>query len=209
MNTISEETWLEWIDRLSDQHYVLIDQVIPDRTFAEIKTYYQSLLTQEEFAKAGIGTLQDFQIDKNIRGDWVYWLDRERDKPLTGFFSLIDEWIARLNRYCYLSISDSEFHLAYYPPGTFYKRHLDQFREQNNRLISLVFYLNEKWQPGDGGELKIYQDDREILVEPLGNRLVLFKSDLVEHEVMMTYQGRESLTGWLLYQPAGLGFLAR
>jgi SM-20-related protein len=36
---------------------------------------------------------------------------------------------------------------------------------------------------------------------------VLFRSDTVPHEVLETRVERWSLTGWLLRQPPGLGFL--
>jgi SM-20-related protein len=113
-----------------------------------------------------------------------------------------------MNRYCYLSLSDYEFHLAHYPTGTFYKRHLDQFVGRNNRMISVVIYLNEHWKVGDGGELQIYLESGDVTVQPKARRCVLFKSADVEHEVLTTNVGRDSLTGWLLYKPAGLGLLA-
>jgi len=32
---------------------------------------------------------------------------------------------------------------------------MDQFQGKNNQVISMLIYLNENWQEGDGGELKI------------------------------------------------------
>lgn len=166
------------------------------------------MLALEEFKQAGIGALNDFRIEKSIRSDEIFWLDRNRDLELSGFFALVDEVIAHLNRLCFLSISGSEFHLAHYPPGSFYKRHLDQFDFRSNRLISVVFYLNEFWKPEHGGELRLHESDGTYQdVAPLPDRMILFKSEAVPHEVMLSNASRYSITGWLLHQPPGLGYL--
>ena len=72
----------------------------------------------------------------------------------------------------------------------------------------MVLYLNEAWQPGDGGELALYIDDKQYCIEPVAKRLLLFRSDKVPHEVLETHKDRYSLTGWFLYMPPGLGFIA-
>ena len=188
------------------QDYLLQKSFLPAAVLQQIRSYVKHLLSEAEFAEAGIGSKQDRQINQGIRGDWVYWLDREKDQALAAFFEIMDEWIAHLNRYCYLGISGSEFHLAHYPAGSFYHRHLDQFRSKGNRLISFVLYLNEAWEPADGGQLMLYLDP-EIEIQPIGNHAILFKSANVEHEVLPTHKSRYSLTGWLLAKPAGLDFL--
>ena len=71
----------------------------------------------------------------------------------------------------------------------------------------MIVYLNEDWKTGDGGELKIYLADKDALIEPIKNRCVIFKSDTLEHEVLVTNKSRFSLTGWLLYQPSSVGYL--
>lgn len=205
---ISEEQWVDWIDRLSVLDYLVIDDFISEDTFLKLRAYYQQLLDEQDFDKAGIGTLQHYTVNKSIRGDEVFWLDKPRDQDIIpDFYDIIDQLKYYLNRYCFLSIADYEFHMAHYPVGTFYKRHLDQFNERSNRLITLILYLNEGWQEKDGGELVIYTPDSPIKVEPLGKRLVVFKSDMLEHEVLPTNKGRYSITGWYLRQPVGLGFL--
>lgn len=97
--------------------------------------------------------------------------------------------------------------MNFYPKGSFYKRHLDQFNNRSNRMITMIIYLNENWKKEDGGELKIYKNNTEILVEPLANRSIIFKSAALEHEVLPTNAGRNSITGWFLYQPSGVGYI--
>lgn len=200
--------WINWVDQLSEDNYLVIDDFIDDRELDVFLGYFQDSLEEEEFKRAGIGAGQDFQLKREIRGDYIKWLDRTKDVELADFFERIDETIQVLNRYCYLSLSGSEFHMAHYPQGTFYKRHLDQFNSRSNRLISVILYLNKNWQQGDGGELKVYLNDEERTIAPIAKRCVIMRSDKVEHEVLITNKDRYSLTGWLLYQPVGLTFLA-
>lgn len=208
MTNFTEGQWINWIDQLSEQDYLVIDNFISDELFQQLRTYFMEVLQEDDFSKAGIGALHLHTINKAIRGDQVFWLDKPRDEPvIPAFYQIIDELKDMLNRYCFLSISDYEFHMAHYPVGTFYKRHLDQFKERSNRLITLILYLNEDWQPRDGGELTIYTEQGAKTIAPLGKRMVIFKSDVLEHEVLVTNAGRNSITGWYLRQPVGLGFL--
>jgi len=192
------------MDDISRKHFVVIDDFLDQQTFATIRSYFLSHLN--DFSMAGIGALSDHIIRKDIRGDYTYWLDRKRDENLSDLWKLIDETIYVYNRYCYLGLSGYEFHLAHYPKGGHYDKHLDQFNNRSNRTISMVIYLNKGWQKGDGGELEIFLPDRTtIQVEPIEARCVMFKSAEVPHAVLASNKPRYSLTGWLLQQPSALG----
>ncbi|HKK26330.1 MAG TPA: 2OG-Fe(II) oxygenase [Gracilimonas sp.] len=203
----TEEDWLGWMDQLAENDYVIVDDFISDEMYSGIMDFFHEMESTDKLKKAGIGAQQDFQVKAEIRGDFIYWLEEERDKDLGSFFQLKDELMQNIKRFCYLSLSGSEFHIAKYPVGSFYHRHLDQFQERTNRQITVLIYLNGSWKKGDGGELVIYRDNQEKIVEPIAKRLLLFKSDTIEHEVLKTNVPRYSLTGWLLHQPAGIGFL--
>ncbi|MBO6584865.1 MAG: 2OG-Fe(II) oxygenase [Gracilimonas sp.] len=207
--TFTDETWVSWMDQLAEQDYVIVDDFISDEFYDRIMAFFTEAEESDKLKKAGIGAKNDFQLKAEVRGDFIYWLDEERDQELSFFFDLKDELVQSLRRYCYLSLSGSEFHIAKYPAGTHYHRHLDQFNERTNRQITVLIYLNKDWKKGDGGELIIYKDGEEITVEPHSKRLLLFKSDTIEHEVLTTNVPRYSLTGWLLHQPANVGYLLR
>jgi len=204
----SDERWLDWVDALSENDFVIIDDFLPIDLYQKLKAFFVEKLGEDEFHRAGLGSSKHL-LDTSIRGDFTYWIDVMRDSELSEIFQLIEETISIFNKYCYLSLSGYEFHLAHYPAGTFYKKHLDQFKDRNNRMISMIIYLNENWKKGDGGELKIFRHDKEILVDPISRRCAIFKSADVPHEVMATNVGRFSLTGWLLYQPSGIGYLGQ
>lgn len=192
------------MDGLSNRDYVIIDQFLNKDLYSEVRSFFLSRMPF--FTQAGIGALDQHTVNKEIRGDQTYWLDRKRDTALDSFWKLVDETMGIFNRYCYLSLSGYEFHFANYPPGGHYHKHLDQFQNRNNRMISVILYLNEQWQQGDGGELEIYEKDgSSVLVEPVAGRCVMFKSAEVPHAVLESRKNRYSLTGWLLYQPSALG----
>ncbi len=198
------EDWLSWMDDISNKDYVIIDHFLREDLYTEIKSFF--LGKMPAFTLAGIGALDENQINTKVRGDFTYWLDRKRDVQLEPYWNLLDETMHIFNRYCYLSLSGFEFHLAHYPSGGHYNKHLDQFENRNNRMISMIIYLNDDWQPGDGGELEIFEKDgSSFLVEPLAARCVLFKSAEVPHAVLEAHKSRFSLTGWLLYQPSAIG----
>lgn len=198
------EDWLSWMDALSLNDYVIIDNFLDKQRLEKIQSFFYSHL--EDFKKAGIGALKDHVIREDIRGDFTYWLDRKRDADLYEIWSLIEETMFIYNRYCFLGLSGFEFHLAHYPKGGYYDKHLDQFNARNNRTISMIIYLNKNWQKGDGGELEIFlKDGTSFLVEPIESRCVMFKSAEVPHAVLASNKPRYSLTGWLLQQPSALG----
>lgn len=183
---------------------MIIDDFIDSQLFETIRSFFLSHM--DAFEKSGIGALQNNVIRRDIRGDLTYWLDSKRDVELSNFWELIDETLYIYNRYCFLGLSDFEFHLANYPKGGHYEKHLDQFNNRSNRLISFVLYLNIGWKKGDGGELEIFKEDGStVVVEPIQGRCVMFKSAVVPHRVLLSHKDRFSLTGWLLQQPAPLG----
>lgn len=157
-----------------------------------------SLIEADELHRAGIGRDRDFQIDRSIRSDRVFWLTRER--PVQArFLDRMEQLRLALNRELFLGLFEFEAHYAHYPPGGHYQKHLDSFRGAANRLVSAVTYLTDNWQPGDGGELVIYDEDGHAplaTVEPRAGTFVLFLSEEVPHEVLPSRTDRTSIAGW-------------
>ena len=158
----------------------------------------EQLQRDDKMATAGIGN-DDVKDDKQrMRGDKIYWLDKENDNIYeTEFLQQVDDFVEYLNRTCYTGINGYEFHYAVYEEGSFYKRHKDQFRNDNNRKYSLISYLNEDWIEEDGGQLLVYQQESVQSILPQSQTAVFFKSDEMEHEVAKANRSRMSITGWL------------
>jgi SM-20-related protein len=156
------------------------------------------LHAQNKMAPAGTGSTGHVIHDKKTRGDSILWLDRKHNnKDENDFFDRIDAFIEYLNNECYTGIKSYEFHYTMYEPGTFYKRHLDQFQNSNNRAFSIITYLNIDWKITDGGELCIHHATGEQRIAPTNRKTVFFKSNELEHEVLTTQANRLSITGWL------------
>ncbi len=164
-----------------------------------LKSNLTKLYAEQKLRTAGIGNDILTDVQKTIRTDVIYWLDRSHnDKNENDFFDLMDEFVLHLNRTCYTGITGYEFHYAMYEKGSFYKKHLDQFRNNESRQYSMIMYLNEDWTEGDGGELCIYpKDEASQNISPVNGKSVFFKSSELEHEVLVTNKTRLSITGWL------------
>lgn len=150
-------------------------------------------------------------VHNQFRGDSIYWLEQSAATPAQQqYFSQMEALRTGLNQQLYLGLYALESHLALYPKGTGYKKHLDRFSTkpslQPQRQISCILYLNQDWQEEDGGKLRLYlnADTMEPLatthldISPIGGRLVTFLSDSFYHEVLPTNKQRLSLTGWFL-----------
>ncbi|WP_130735816.1 2OG-Fe(II) oxygenase [Flavobacterium sp. J27] len=187
------------IKDLLEEQYSIVDNFF---SVEEVENLRNSLLKkydEDEFKKAAIGNQFNEQIIKTIRGDFISWIDEsEKNEAESVFFDKVAHFTNYLNRTCFLGIQEREFHYALYPEGTFYKRHLDTFQNDDSRKLSIVCYLNdEDWKEEYGGELAIYKDDKTITVFPLKGRMVVFESQLLEHEVKPVCRERLSITGWL------------
>lgn len=191
------------IDGLMADKYCIVDNFFSK---GEVLALRESLLEkyeEDKFRKSAIGNQANEKIIEAIRGDFILWLDEDKANDAErAFLAKLNDFRDYLNRTCFMGINEKEFHYAVYPEGTFYKRHLDTFQNDSRRKLSMVCYLNdEDWQPEYGGELTIYIDDngneKSIDIYPVQGRMVVFESQVLEHEVKPVKRERLSITGWL------------
>tara|TARA_R110001592_G_scaffold58067_2_gene176293 strand:+ start:6496 stop:7125 length:630 start_codon:yes stop_codon:yes gene_type:complete len=189
--------------------YAVVDNLLPKAELQQIQLRFEELQQEDEFLKAGIGKQIHFTIDNTVRGDFIRWIDSsDKSAPVYKLFEYVNELLTNLNRTYFLGIKDYETHYAFYPKGKGYQMHRDRFKTNPHRIISFVFYLNENWQKGDGGELVLYNEETEAIetIAPKANRLAVFLSETL-HEVKSCNTERRSITGWLLDVPTELTFL--
>lgn len=195
-------------DDLALRGYAIADQFLSQEEVNAVLALNDFSKGNENFKKAGIGKQQTLQINESIRGDYIQWLDKKTVTPeLTTYLSRLDELRQYLNQALFLSLKDFEIHLTVYPIGSFYKRHLDQFKKDDHRKLSVICYLNHHWEPEHGGELRVYHAEGSHDILPTAGRLVCFRSDALEHEVLPASRERLSLTGWMLDQISDLKHL--
>lgn len=155
-----------------------------------------------EFHAAGIGRGTSRVERRDIRGDRILWLDEcapcGAEVPLWAAFATLR---AALNEMFFLGLDSFEGHYALYPPGAFYRRHRDRFRDDDARVISCVLYLNEDWSRDDGGELRLHLESGAHDILPVGGTLVCFVADRFEHEVLPSGHERLAVAGWFRRRP--------
>lgn len=182
---------------LATQGYVVLDHPLPGDLLASLLQRITEL-SWHEFKPAGIGRQDDYRLSANTRRDRIHWLSGP-DKDTAAYFEWIEALRLAINKELFLGLFDYECHFAWYPPGGYYKKHVDAFRGESNRRLSTILYLNANWSPGDGGELAMYhEDDREpfLVIQPEFGRMVIFLSEEFPHEVLEAHQPRFSLSGW-------------
>ena len=195
-------------DELAGRSYAIADQFLSQTEAGAIAASDVFQKGIAHFRKAGIGQQQQHQINEAIRGDYIHWVDKNSASPaLAIYLNRVESLMQHLNQALFLSLKDYEIHMTVYPVGSYYKRHLDQFKKDDHRKLSIICYLNENWKEEHGGQLRIYLPDGHVDVLPTAGRLVCFRSDMLEHEVLPATRDRLSLTGWILDQIASLRHL--
>ncbi|EKT4467191.1 2OG-Fe(II) oxygenase [Pseudomonas putida] len=150
-----------------------------------------------ELSPASVGRGIGQEVRETIRGDHILWLEPGQSEACDRYLDIMEGLRQALNQGLYLGLEDFECHFALYPQGAFYRRHLDRFRDDDRRAVSVVLYLNENWQPEDGGQLRMFlADGVEHDVQPEAGTLVVFLSGDIPHEVLPAGRERLSLTGW-------------
>lgn len=201
------------VDQIVDQDFGIIDNFLSSEEVNAINELIEVDYAQNKLKKAGIGQGDEHQVNRKIRGDYIRWIDPQNARPpVQVFLERIYTLMHYINRTCFLSLKAVETHLTVYPEGSFYRRHLDQFRADDHRKLTFICYLNQLWHAEAGGELRLYipkgVGNEEIVdINPTAGKLVCFKSDVLEHEVLEVHQERWSITGWMLTQPPALSFL--
>lgn len=183
-------------DYINKGFCIINDWLTPSETDtlrAELITIYQ----EDCFKKSAVGNRLNESLERSIRSDFIYWIDEA--KLAKVFFDKINDFINYINKTCFAGIVTKEFHYAVYPQGSFYKKHIDTFQNDDRRTISIACYLNKNWQKSDGGQLRLYLESQELEIFPTNGTIAFFDSKIIEHEVLpvLSENKRLSITGWL------------
>lgn len=185
------------VDDLATRGWSQQTLFLPDGLSRELALECRRRYAEGELNPAGVGRGAAQEVREAIRGDQIQWIDPGESEACDHYLEAMDNLRQAINQGLFLGLEDFECHFALYPPGAFYRRHLDRFRDDDRRTVSAVFYLNEGWQPDDGGQLRMFLDgDVEHDVQPIAGSLVVFLSGAIPHEVLPAGRERLSLTGW-------------
>lgn len=206
INDLAPIRYEDILDQLCSRGYAVVDGFIPAEECIALRELLINRKLEGAFRPAAIGKADEKTIVSTQRNDHILWLDEnDAAEEIRSWFKRVRLLADSIKRGLFLPINNFECHFAHYPAGSFYKKHLDGFRDKDERLISVIAYLNPDWTKEDGGELKIY--DHHVkpkskqpvidVIEPLMGRLVLLLSQEIPHEVAKSQNDRYSITGWL------------
>jgi SM-20-related protein len=150
------------------------------------------------FHAAQIGRGQAKKRIDAIRGDVICWLDGQ-DTVDQAYLAWMEELRVGLNAALFLGLFDYECHYAIYGAGAGYARHSDVLAGTRNRVLSTVYYLNDTWQAGDGGELLLFSPAGDAViatVNPIFGTMIIFLSESFPHQVLAAHHSRRSIAGW-------------
>lgn len=186
---------------LAGRGWIVADEFLPASLINHLADESRDLFSSDQFHRAGVGRGNKYSIQQKVRSDWIKWLNPTQcTTAQRQYFDALEALRLAINRTMFLGLFELESHLAIYPPGSYYREHLDQFKENDQRLVTCVLYLNANWCNTDGGQLRLFtnpadkQQYEEIL--PIGGRLVCFLSSRFLHAVMPGRIERLSITGW-------------
>lgn len=174
--------------------FALIPNLVSAADLADMNRFFEE--HRREFKPAMVGPKDNRQRVESVRGDYTFWIDPlDPIKPFDRIVTLLEELKKAVNQKFFMGLQQFECHLAYYPPGTFYKKHLDRHETNSSRSLSFVFYLNKT----AGGELVLYNKNNEVIqiVSPEPGSFICFMSDEFPHEVKPASAERRSFTGWM------------
>ena len=193
---------IELMDAMERVGWATMPGWVNDADSRRLRRECESAEESGEFQRAGVGAGTNRKVREAVRSDHVLWLQ-------TGGLAVEQElYSARLevlrlalNERFFLGLFEFEGHFAIYPQGGFYKPHLDRPAGTHARIVTVILYLNPDWQPGDGGELRLWttcgrQEGTFELIEPRMGTLVCFLAGDFWHEVLPANRTRMSITGW-------------
>lgn len=199
------------LSQMAENGFCVLDNFISPDTILCLAAEISALSDNDQMQAAKTGRLAA-TVNLKMRGDSIHWLDENHASlAQQTYFKEMEGLRCKLNQQLYLGLHSLECHLALYPIGSAYPKHLDRFQLHDDshlaqRQISCILYLNQDWLAEDGGYLRLHlNDDGETKLDiahldiaPIAGRLIVFLSDSFYHEVLPTRRARMSLTAWFL-----------
>ncbi|KAI9915698.1 hypothetical protein PsorP6_008044 [Peronosclerospora sorghi] len=211
--------------------FVVKDNFLGAQNALAVRDALLKLAESETFHEAKIGSGENARNDQAVRGDKIFWIQAPSD--LNDNYTKTSAAISYLRKrveslvYELKNVSPEldvrnvvSTQLAIFPGnGARFVRHLDTYsnvlKDEASvissdglvRLVTCVYYLNDRWEPEHGGHLRVHLKRSKLLpachwdVAPRLDTLVVFRSLDVEHEVLPTYRERKALTIWYYGKP--------
>ncbi len=209
--TTRQSDWGPTSAALTEHGFATLVDAMPEVGWRSLRAEAEHLLADNAFSIAGVGRGDDVRKESAIRGGSVCWLEAGMGRPAGDAFMVwMDGLRVALNRSLFLGLDAFEAQYAHYPIGAAYGTHVDRHHDRHHdghhdrhhdsdeRVVSVVIYLNADWPLDAGGELVIYDahDVPRLTLAPKGGTLVLFMSGDTPHEAKQSTRERWSIAGW-------------
>ena len=190
------------IHALHEPGWFIRDGVLGPRSAIGIHHAVEALAAAGRLRPAGLSRGATHRVDGAVRGDAITWIDPGEVPPeFAGLWAIFLALRDALNREAYLGLDRMEVQVARYPGGgAAYGRHHDAFPAppggRPNRRVTAIYYANLAWGPENGGVLRLHGGAGPVDVAPVLDRLLVFQSERVEHEVLPARMPRCAVTAW-------------
>ncbi|HEY7600973.1 MAG TPA: 2OG-Fe(II) oxygenase [Methylomirabilota bacterium] len=196
------------VHALGTRGWFLRDDLLGRPASLGVAAAVEALAVSGRLRPSGVGRPAVHRVDEEVRSDLMAWVTPD-DAPaaLAGLWASFLALRDALNREAYLGLDSMDVQAARYPGGAAgYRRHRDAFAAgpgvRPSRRVTAIYYANPGWRPADGGVLRLHPGagadghSEPVDVEPILDRLLVFLSERVEHEVLPTRVPRRAVTAW-------------
>jgi SM-20-related protein len=186
------------VGALGEHGFIVQDGWLGDEAARAVHGEIEALWRAGTLRPAGVSRGTTYRVDPASRGDAIAWLTPEVAPPGLGVLcARFDALRDALNREAWLGLARYDIQLARYPGGgAGYRRHRDAVPGRAGRRVTALYYANPGWRPADGGCLRLHLGSEPLEIAPILDRLVVFLSASVEHEVRPTFAPRVAATAW-------------
>ena len=187
------------VEALSSHGYFVRDAFLGEARALAVRAAALARVEAGTLKPAGIRRGADHTRDTSVRGDHIEWVVPGAAPELEALWHRFESLGEAVSAGAYLGLGRFDVQLACYPGGgARYARHRDAFPGKSNRRLTAIWYANADWKPEHGGVLRLFPEDTGAPVEvaPVLDRLVVFLSERLEHEVMPAHASRLALTAW-------------
>jgi SM-20-related protein len=189
------------VEHLGTVGYSVCVDLLPPELVVSLRAEQRRREDGGELAVAKVGRGGASQAHgANLRQAQSSWLN-DQSVAEQQFMAFAERLRLAINRHLMLGLFEFEAQFLHYPPGGFYRRHVDALHGERNRVVSLVAYLNEDWNSADGGALAVWAADGGdgepvIEVQPLAGTVVLMLAEEIPHEARVALRERRAIAGW-------------
>ena len=129
---------LRIVDDLAAHGWSQQNIFLPEALTLELAAECRERAAEGELSPAAVGRGSTQEVREGVRGDHIQWLEAGESAACDRYLGLMDSLRQALNRGLFLGLEDYESHFALYPPGAFYLKHVDRFRDDDRRTVSAV-----------------------------------------------------------------------